>query len=541
MASSYKVRLSDDILLMILKLVGKEDQAAFDDYLLKETAIVSRRWDDWGDRMIYEHSEWDHHLENYPIDGEIDDNPPRSTLLQALGVCKHWYSLLSKTPSMWTVLEISFREGAAALEHARTFLHRSESCPIQITILWDDPTWMLPLKEQDEVPPMSREEIMAGVHLGSVIQELYAHVHRWREFTLRTTSIAHTYQALSLIPRPSIHPAHKLQKLHLQFVHNPRHAAYHIGEPSLFPGSVPPIRNLLLFGISWAWPASSTLSSNLVDLRIHYDAYENSDGNNSRTGREAEILSQFLGTLVNLRTLALEVDLNSFDKDAIKLPHLNSLAIKSGSMPSWAVKFIQNVKMPVLRILTLCKASRYGSNLNCLIHELVKHTDPENSEDPLELNELHLINFETFDLDSDVLRRLYIQISTVETLTLGPVNKRPVRRLQNIPLAMGLLPTSGGLSDLPLPRLRSLTVFDIPEQLLRRIVLERQSLAIPLEELHCHYDEGDNPRAGDDWQHQVKKYNRINSLESVHYTDVVARRWTELMIRDKWKVATTNV
>ncbi|KAG2749442.1 hypothetical protein P692DRAFT_20953366 [Suillus brevipes Sb2] len=479
MASSYKFRLSDDILLMILRLACKEDQAAFDDYLLKEVAIVDRRWDDWAENFNYKHYEWKDRLDEYHlIDDKTDDSPPQSTLLQALGVCKHWYSLFSKTPSMWTVLEISFREGAAALEHARTFLHRSESCLIQITILWDDPTWILPtiIRYGDELPAMSREEIMAGVHLGSVMEELYAHVHRWREFTLRTTSIAHTYQALSLLSRPSIHPAHKLEKLHLQFVHSPRHAAYHIGEPSLFPGSAPPIRDLLLFGISWAWPASSTLSSNLVDLRIHYDACDNSDGNNSRTGHEAEILAQFLGTLVNLQTLVLEVDLKSFGAGAIKLPHLHSLAIKSCSIPSWAVKFLQNVKMPVLRNLTLCRALRNLRGVECLIHELVKLTDPDNSADPLELNELHLINVEIDYLDSDVLRCLYTQMSTVETLTLGPGT-----RGDNLALATELLPTPRGLPDLPLPRLRSLVVFDIPEQLLRRIVLERQSLARPLE------------------------------------------------------------
>jgi hypothetical protein len=40
------VWLSDDILLMIFKLVRKEDQATFDDYLQKESALVGRHWDD---------------------------------------------------------------------------------------------------------------------------------------------------------------------------------------------------------------------------------------------------------------------------------------------------------------------------------------------------------------------------------------------------------------------------------------------------------------------------------------------------------------
>jgi hypothetical protein len=505
---------------MILKLVCKEDQAAFDDYLQKESALISRRWDDWGDEYICNYEEWRVELADLLSSGNIDDSPPRSTLLQALGVCKHWHSLLSQTPSMWTVLEISFREGAAALEHVRTFLQRSESCLIQITLLWDDPTWIVPFcwddieREGGGLPPTSREEIMAGVHLSLVIQELYAHVHRWHEFTLRTTSIAHTYQALSLMSRPSIHPAHKLEKLHLQFVHNPRHAAHHISEPSLFPGSAPPIRDLLLFGISWAWPSSSMLSSNLVDLRIHYDACMN-DGVYSRMGSEENILSQFLGALVNLRTLALEVDLESFDTDTIELPHLHSLAIKSNSMAAWAAEFLQNVDMPALRILTLC-VTENSSSVDGLLDELVNLTDSEDIEHPLELDELHLFNFVLARVDADLLRRLYTQMPTVETLTLGPG-----ANVDNLTLAMGLLPTPGGLPGLPLPGLRTLVVFDIPKHLVRRIVLERQSLAGPLEELHCRYHEAS---VADDWQHQVKKYHRIDSLKSARYTDVIVRR-----------------
>jgi hypothetical protein len=112
-------------------------------------------------------------------------------------------------------------------------------------------------------------------------------------------------------------------------------------------------------------------------------------------------------------------------------------------------------------------------------------------------------------------------MSTVETLTLGPG-----KQADNRTLAMELLPTSGGLPDLPLPRLRTLTVFDIPKPLLRLIVLERQSLARPLEELHSRYTEGFISRfLENDWEHQVAKYESLCSLRSTRYTDVVARRW----------------
>lgn len=246
---------------------------------------------------------------------------------------------------MWTVLEISFREGAAAVEHARTFLQRSESCLVKITLLWDNPTWIVPVCWDDidngrgGLPPPSREEIMAGAHLGLVIQELYAHIHRWRQFTLRTTSITHTYQALALMSRPSSQPAHELKKLHLQFVHNPRHASHHISEPSLFPGSAPPIRDLLLFGISWAWPSPSALSSNLVNLRIHYDAWTNDDGGNARTGREAKMLWQYtqvptvktltLGPRANTNNLALAMRLlpTPNGPPGLPLPGLRTLAM----------------------------------------------------------------------------------------------------------------------------------------------------------------------------------------------------------------------
>lgn len=526
MASSYVVPLSDDILLMIFKLVREEDQVVFDNYLQEENAFIGRHWDDWGEEFDCDYEQWQFELADHLSAGNIDDSPPRSTLLKAMGVCKHWYSLLYQTPSMWTVLEISFREGAAALEHARTFLQRSGSNPIQITLLWDHPTWIVPVPKDDiasgggGLPPPSREEIMAGVYLGLVIQELYAHVHRWREFTLRTTSITHTYQALSLMSRPSIHPAHSLEKLHLQFIHNPRHAAHHVNEPSLFPGSAPPIRDLLLFGVSWTWPSSSMLSSNLVDLRIRYDGSMNEDGGNSRTGPEAKMLWQFLGGLVNLQTLALEVDLESFDADTIELPRLHSLTIKSGSMTSWAVEFLGNTQMPDLRILTLCATTEDSDSVEGLLDGVL--LDLTGSEAPLELDELHLFNF--VDPDTELLHRLYAQMPTLKTLTLGPG-----ANANNLALAMGLLPTPNelGLPHPPLPGLQTLVVFDIPKQLVRRIVRERQSLAGPLVELYCRYRGGhEDGGVPDDWQHQVGKYHHIDRLKSARYTDVVARRWS---------------
>ncbi|KAG2121561.1 hypothetical protein BD769DRAFT_1671440 [Suillus cothurnatus] len=511
MASSHVVPLSDDILIMIFKLVCEEDQVVFDDYLQKENALIGRHWDDWGEEFDCDYEQWQFELADHLSAGNIDNSPPRSTLSKVVGVCKHWYSLLHQTPSMWTVLEISFREGAAALEHARTFIQRSHSCLVKITLLWDDPTWIVPVPKDDiingvgGVPPPSREEIMAGVHLGLVIQELYAHVHRWREFTLRTTSITHTYQALSLMSRPSIHPAHRLEKLHLQSIHNPRHAAHYVNEPSLFPGSAPPIRDLLLFGISWAWPSSSMLSSNLVDLRIHYDGCMNEDGRITHTGPEARMLWQFLGALVNLRTLALEVDLDFFDGDTIELPRLHSLAIKSSSMTSWAVEFFSHAQMPDLRILTLCVNTEDSATVEGVLDELVNLTDPEDSKNPLELDELHLFNVVDV-LNAEIIRRLYIQMPTVKTLTLGPGPNAI-----NSALAKELIPTRNefGLLDLPLPGLQTLVMFDVPKQFVRRIVLERHSLAGPLEELYYRYGEGhEDESVPNDWQHQVKKYHR---------------------------------
>jgi hypothetical protein len=91
-----------------------------------------------------------------------------------------------------------------------------------------------------EGEPPSHMEIMDGIHLVFLIQELYAHVHRWHEFTLRTTTITHTYHALSIISRPSVHPASMIENLHLQLVHNKNHTTHYVHEPSLFYGSAPP-------------------------------------------------------------------------------------------------------------------------------------------------------------------------------------------------------------------------------------------------------------------------------------------------------------
>ncbi|KAG2030181.1 hypothetical protein BDR03DRAFT_974848 [Suillus americanus] len=520
MGSSYVERLPDDILFMIFKLLCNQEKEALHEYLQdKLEGFV--RWDDWGNAFERNCIGW----------GPVSNTPPQSVLLPAASVCERWQSFLTRTPSMWTELQISFTEGAAALEHARKFVKYSGTCLLQITLLWDDPGWIVPIMWDDTdtiecgLKLTSRGEIMAGVNLILVIQELYAHVHRWREFTLRTTSFTHTCQALSFLSRPSVHPAHNLEKLHLQFIQNPRHAAHSMDEPSLFPGSVPPIRDLLLFGISWTWPSSHMFSSHLSDLRIHYDDGCTYGLGTAETRYErANVFLQLLGALVNLRTLTLELELIYYrDTMSIELPHLHSLAIKSRSMSSWTPDFLRSVKMSNLRILTLCVASLEKANtVMGLFDELATLTDPD-ADDPsgylLELDELHLLNFRHCEHPS-LLHRLFVQMSTVETLTLGPRADG-----DNVTLAMALLPTPYGSLGLPFIGLRTLVVFDVPQHVMRLIILERTPLAGPLEELYYNYDREDKS-VQDDWQHEIEKYRRIDDMDCERVQDIVDKQWS---------------
>ena len=509
MVSCYIDRLPDDLLCIIFELACEEDQAT-----LSET--LQNNWDDSGDKEYYERG-----------DAFPNDLSPPLAPTAAAGVCERWKSIFSQISSMWTVLQISCREGAASLERARTFLQHSGTHPLKITILWDNPSWIVSvlwngtMPHKDQIKPTSRDEITAGVRLMLIIQELYAHVHRWREFTLRTTSVAHTYQALSLISRPSVHPARMLEKLHLQLVHNERHAVHYVDEPSLFPGSASPIRDLVLFGISWAWPSSSILSSHLINLRFHYNAIMNEDWNDS-----SKQLEQLLGALPNLQTLVLEPELDTFDIDitSIKLPNLHCLTIQSYSMGSWAVDFLQNVYMPNLRVLTLCGVTPDG-NVGGILDELARLTDShameseeERSSCLLELDELHLLHF-PYRGDLWPIHRLYTQMASVKVLTLGPAAKD-----DNVAMAMGLLPSPFGRPDLPLPALQTLIVFDVPRRVMRNIVLERTPLAGPLEELY--YQEEKDRSVPDDWKRQVERYHRIDCLKSRRYCDIVGRQWS---------------
>src|SRR6267154_677278 len=95
MNGCYINRLSDDLLFMIFKLADEEDQATFHDYLQQKYGYVVH-WDEWRGYPYY--STWRH---------ERDTNGFSSwTLVSAVGVCRHWQSLLSQIPSMWTVLQI---------------------------------------------------------------------------------------------------------------------------------------------------------------------------------------------------------------------------------------------------------------------------------------------------------------------------------------------------------------------------------------------------------------------------------------------------
>ncbi|OAX33600.1 hypothetical protein K503DRAFT_775443 [Rhizopogon vinicolor AM-OR11-026] len=513
MNGCYIHRLPDDLLCMIFKLVGDEVQATYDDSFNEQ--LNSTHWDDWGDNEDY-----------YDILGHYrpaTDRPPsESALVSAERVCKRWKCVLLQMPSLWSVLQISFCEGAASLEHAQTFLRRSGTHPLKITLLWDDLAWINPDEIEDKYPiegvPLSHQATMAGIHLVFLMQELYAHVHRWREFTLRTTSVVHTIQALSVMSRPSVHPASMLEKLHLQLVHNGEHAHHYIHDPSLFPGSAPPIRDLLLFGINCAWLSSSMLSSHVVNLQMHYDDFDLDD--DIRT----VLFSQLSGGLSNLQSLSLELELDVgiLESDVgglITLPQLRSLAIKSRSMAHW-VDFLHNVRMPNLRILTLDGIGPQPgpSDLVTIIAELVRLTDPDIMQDPtrflLELDELHLLHF-SHCTDSALVHLLYKQMTTVKILTLGPGASS-----KNIMLAKGLLPTPDGLGDLPLPGLRTLIVFDLPERLMRRLVCKRSLVAGPLEELYYYIDQ---PIETDDWP--VERVYEIADVESYRYCDIVSRHW----------------
>ncbi|OJA11906.1 hypothetical protein AZE42_07644 [Rhizopogon vesiculosus] len=520
MNNCYIDRLSDDLLCIIFKLICEEEHAAFYDSF--QQRFNGSHWDDWGDDDDY-----------YQPGPSSHDSDFLSTLISAMEVCQRWKCVLSQIPSIWSTFQLSFRQGATSLEHARTFLRLSGSNPLKIILLWDDHSWIpqsVSVENDLRVEePASREEIMASVHLVSLIQELYAHVHRWREFTLRTTSVAHMYHALSFMSHPSIHPAHMLEKFHVQLVHNERHAAHYFQEPSLFPGSVPPIRDLLLFGIKWSWLSASMFSSTLVNLRMHYDG---TFGDKDLGYKRDDALLQLLGGLPNLQSLALELEL-TFDLDdehPIVLPQLSSLSIKSRSMGNWTSDFLRCVRMPDLCILTLDEVEREYIETHRththegILRELARLTDPDIMEDSclLQLVELHLLNF-THRANAALIHRLYTQMITLEVLTLGPGAGD-----DNVALTMGL-PRPHGLADLPLPGLRTLVVFDVPKDVLWHAISERALVAGPLEELY--YEDRENKRnttVANDWQDRVETYHRIGSVESYRYSDIVSRQWSEL-------------
>ncbi|KAG1897494.1 uncharacterized protein F5891DRAFT_530835 [Suillus fuscotomentosus] len=488
-----------------------------------------RYWDDWHQNQCW-----------YDESEKESNGPPPSALIAAMCVCKRWRCLMSQIPTLWTVLQISFGDCAASLEKVRTFLKLSGTHPLKITLLWNDPHNPFsgaPRRASLLNPylPEPVDESVAGAYLVLIILELHAHVHRWREFTLRTTSKMHIRQALVLISRSSVHPAHMLEKLHVQLVHDQLNVDPDHHEPLIFPGSAPPINDLILFGTSWSWLSPSIFSPHLVNLRIHYCT----SGGNINIATTVDVLLQLLGALVNLQTLALELDMDPPEDimSPIALPRLHYLAMKSRKMDCWIADFLHYVHMPNLRILTLDGALgqfvlveiQFGG----ILQGLIRLTDKNSSSSLLELDELHLVNF-AHRADPQLLHRLCKQMTSVKVLTLGPGGF-----YGNNAFAMGLLPTSRELADFPFPGLRTLIVFDIPISFVRRIVLERLSLVGPLEELYYQEpdsrpvpeeeeEEEEDIIVPDDWQHQVEKYHHIDNLESDRYCDVVSRRWSYL-------------
>ncbi|KAJ8590040.1 hypothetical protein M405DRAFT_816950 [Rhizopogon salebrosus TDB-379] len=520
MNTCYIDRLSDELLYMIFEVACEEEQATFQDSL-------STHWNGW---------EW---RRANPYFDERPGQPP-SSLISALGVCERWKCLLSQMPSMWTVFQLFYDGSAACLEHARTFLQHSGTLPLKITLLWDDLAYI----ERDEgghtftlTGPDSelRDVISAGIDLVLLIKELCSHVHRWHEFTLRTISVTHTYQALLLLSRHFVRPPCMLEKLHLELMHSNHHAIYSSGEVALFPaGSAPPIRDLLLSGVDWDWLSPTWFSRHLVNLQIRFNTCMDDSDIPFVTG---DVWLAILHELPNLQSLSLELDIRPFDFDPmppIVLSHLRSLAIESRSLTEWVSLLGRDVRMPNLRVLTLDGVREQPTNLESIIEGLAKLADPTDDmgkpQSLLELEELHLLNFTVHADHAVLVHCLYKEIATIKVLSLGPGS-----RDRNIALVTGLLPASESseLADFPLPELRTLIVFDVPKDIMRRVVPGRMSLVGPLAELY--YKEYEKPfysmeeedtSVPDDWQHQVEKYHHILSVKSSRYCDIVDRQWS---------------
>ncbi|KAG2343282.1 hypothetical protein BDR05DRAFT_963230 [Suillus weaverae] len=140
------------------------------------------------------------------------------------------------------------------LEQVRTFLQLSGTHSFKITLLLNDPhnpfngapRRASPSYDHNLNLPAPVDESVTCAYLVLIIlvQESPAHVHRWREFTSRTTSKTHIRQALVLMSRPSVYPAHMLEKLRLQLVHSQLNINPDHHEPSIFPGSASPINDL---------------------------------------------------------------------------------------------------------------------------------------------------------------------------------------------------------------------------------------------------------------------------------------------------------
>jgi hypothetical protein len=115
-----------------------------------------------------------------------------------------------------------------------------------------------------------------------------------------------------------------LENLHLHLVYSRIQANHRFDELSLFLASAPLIRDLLLSGTACAWLPPSTLSSHLVDLRIHCDAHTMDD-----------VLSQLSDGFPNLQKLS---------------PELKTLVSHSAVHPIQITLNIPQVNWKVLRL-----------------------------------------------------------------------------------------------------------------------------------------------------------------------------------------------
>ncbi|KAG6335962.1 hypothetical protein ID866_3115 [Astraeus odoratus] len=404
--------------------------------------------------------------------------------LLASHICRHWRNVALETPSLWNKIYIS-DDDSPPFDRVTTYLQRSKSLPLDITIGWEPSDYVEQLVELPE-----------DVDFEALLALLVPHIPKWRYLRVDVTSYEHMFIFLKTVADPSIPAASQLEELELHHYEDSESLiflrpdlAHHI---TIFNGSTPPLKSVDLWGVHVDWNQSWLRSANLLALQLAYhteDVRPSWAAFSTMLRRSPALEMLYLissGPSGPPSEWIIEPGAVEWDADTSSPILLQSLTelVLAFNPPSYVAELLRRLCMPGLKRLTLDFADDdYTDLVLQLVGPATSVLTPFGGRPRSLLRTIEDLKIAGLPCDNRSVDRLYDQLVNLKTLNLSMIYLA-------LPFFDRLFPhqTPSGSSSVVLPALTSLSVSGVAGERLRELVTARKDAGVPLRTVYVEQD-----------------------------------------------------